>query len=47
MSGSGQEALTDVREWSGGPFGCLGGPPGGLGVVGRLSRMSESDWEAL
>ena len=31
MSGSGRAALLDVREWSGGPFGCTG-------VVGRLAR---------
>ena len=37
MSGSGREAHTDVRELSGGPFGCPGGPPEGLGVFGRLS----------
>ena len=30
MSGSGQEALLDVREWSGGPSRCPG-------VVGRPS----------
>ena len=33
MSGSGREALPDVREWSGGPPRCPG-------EVGRLSRMS-------
>ena len=33
MSGSGREALWDVREW-------LGVHPGCPGVVGRLSRMS-------
>ena len=33
MSGSSQEALLEVRQWS-------GGPPGSSGVVGRLSRMS-------
>ena len=40
MSGSGREALPDVREWSGGPPGCLG-------VVGRTSRMSGSSREVL
>ena len=40
MSGSGREALADVREWSGGPFECPG-------VVGRLSRMPGSGREAL
>ena len=33
MSGSGREALPDVREWSGRPRGCPG-------VIGRPSRMS-------
>ena len=57
MSGSGLMALTDVREWSGGPHGCLeplpdvrewfGGPPGYPGVVGSPSRMSGSGREAL
>ena len=40
MSGSGREAIPDVREWSGGPPGCPG-------VVGRPSRMSGSGQEAL
>ena len=40
MSGSGREALTDDREWSGGPLGC---PV----LVGRASRMSGSFCEAL
>ena len=40
MSGSGREAFPDVREWSGGPAGCLG-------VVGRPCRMSGSDREAI
>ena len=39
MSGSGQEALLDVRKLSGGPPGCARGPPGCPGVVGRPSRM--------
>ena len=39
MFASGWESLLDVREW-------LGGPPGCLGVVGKPSRMSESGWEA-
>ena len=34
MSGSGREALPDVREWSGGPPGCPG-------VVWRPTQMSE------
>ena len=37
---SGREALPKVREWS-------GVPPGGTGVVGRTSGMSESGREAL
>ena len=40
MSGSGREALTDVREWSGGPNRCPG-------VVRRPFRMSGSGREAL
>ena len=40
MSGSGGEALQDVREWLGGPTGCLG-------VVGRPSQMFVSGQEAL
>ena len=40
MSGSGREALPDVREWLGGPSGC---PE----VIGRHSRMSGSGWEDL
>ena len=35
MSGSGQEALLDVREWSSGPPGCPG-------VVERPYRTSRS-----
>ena len=45
MSGSGRKALTNVREWSGGPpnfWEWLGTPPGSLGVVGNPSRMSGS-----
>ena len=33
MSGSSQESLPDIQEWSGGPPVCPG-------VVGRVSRMS-------
>ena len=40
MSVSGQETLTNVREWSGGPPECLG-------VVRRPSQMSGSGLEAL
>ena len=40
MSGSGWDALLDVREWSSGPSKCLG-------VIGRPTRMSESGGEAL
>ena len=45
MIGSGRVVLPDVREWSGGPPGCLGwlgGPPGCPGVVRTSSRMSGS-----
>ena len=38
MSGSSQEALSEVRQWS-------GGPPGSPGVVGRPSRMSGRVWK--
>ena len=40
MTGSGREALPDVRKWLGGPAECPG-------VVGSLSRMSESGRETL
>ena len=40
MSGSGPEALPDVRKWSGGPCGCPG-------VAGRPSQMSGSGQETL
>ena len=40
MSGSGGEALPDVREWSAGPYGCSG-------VVGRLSGKFGSGRESL
>ena len=40
MSGSGREALTDVRE-------CSRGPPICPGVVGGPTRMSGSGREAL
>ena len=39
MSGSGREALPNVREW-------LGGPPGCPGVFGRPFRMSGNGREA-
>ena len=40
MSGSGLDALPDVREWSGSPPKCLK-------VVGRPSQMSWSGREAF
>ena len=40
MSGSGRQAVTDVREWSGGPPRCAG-------VVGIPSWMSGSGREAI
>ena len=40
MSGSGQESLSDVREWSGVPPRCPG-------VVGRPSWMSGGGREVL
>ena len=50
MSGSGRDALPDVREWSG-YLGNLrewsGSPPECPGVVGRPSQMSGSGREAL
>ena len=50
MSGSGWEALLDVREWSGGPHGCprvVGNPPMCPGVALTPSRMSQSGPDAL
>ena len=40
MTVSGQEAIPEVREWSGGPSRYPG-------LVGKLTRMSESGREAL
>ena len=40
MSGSGGEALPDIREWSGNPDGCPG-------VVGRPTCVFGSGREAL
>ena len=40
MTGSGREALSDIREWSEVPSGCQG-------VVGRPSRISWSGREAI
>ena len=40
MSGSGREALPDVRAW-------LGGPPECLGVSVKPSRIFESDQKVL
>ena len=40
MSGSSRETLLDVRQWSGIPHGCPGGPLGCLGALGRPSWMS-------
>ena len=40
MSGSGREALSNVRDWSGVPPGCPG-------VVERPSGMSENGRETL
>ena len=40
MFGSGREALTDVLEWSGGPFGCPG-------EVERPFQMSRRGRKAL
>ena len=47
MSGSGQEAFFDVREWLGGHPGSPGDPTEYPGVVGRLSWVSRSCREAL
>ena len=50
MSGSGQEALPNVREWLVGPPGCsgvVGRPTGCPGVVIILSRMSRSRWDTI
>ena len=37
IAGSGLEALPKCQEWS-------GGPPGGSGVIGRLSRGPVAVW---
>ena len=42
LSESGRVALSDVRECSEVPTGCLGGPLGCMGVVKRLSQISGS-----
>ena len=50
MPGSGREFLPDVREWAGGPTGCLavvGSLRKGPEVVGRPSWMPGSVREAL
>ena len=44
MCGSGREALSNIREWSGDPpgyMGVVGGPSCISRVVGRPSRLSE------
>ena len=43
MSGSCREALTDVREWSGGPPGCSGG----LADVQEWWEALSDVWKAL
>ena len=50
MSGSGREAIPDVRKWSGGHAGCpgvVGRPSRCPRVVGRPFRMFGSCREAL
>ena len=50
MSGSGREALPDVRKWSGGHrklAGVVGRSTGCPGVFGTLSRVSRSWRESL
>ena len=50
MSGSGQEALPNVREWLRGPPECpgvVGRPSQCLRMFGRPSRMAGSGREAL
>ena len=47
MSGSGWEALPDVREALPDVREWTRGPPGFAGVAGRPSQMSGSDREAL
>ena len=41
-----RDALQDVREWSRGPAGCLGCPPGCPGVVGWPFRIIGSGRES-
>ena len=47
MSGSGREAITDVRKSRPDVRECLGGPPVCSVVLGRSSRMSRSGREVL
>ena len=50
MSRNGLEALSDVREWSGGPPECsgvVGSTYGCTGLFGRPSQMSGRGREAL
>ena len=46
MSGSGQEALPDVREWSGGHLGCprVVGRPSLMSGSGRESNLNVQKW---
>ena len=46
MSGSGREALHDVRKWSGGPTGYPGVILIPFRMSGRTSRMPGSGREA-
>ena len=47
MSGSGREALPNVREWSGGPPRCPGVVVKPSRMSGRPVRMSGSGREAI
>ena len=46
MSGSGRDVILDVREWSGGPLGWPGDPPGCPRVVesGREAHLDVREW---
>ena len=47
MTGSGREALPDIREWPEVPPGWSSGSSGCPEVVGSPSRMTGSGQEAL
>ena len=46
MTGTGQKALQNVREWSGDPPGCpgLAGRPYWMSVSGRKALRDDREW---